>query len=311
MTEHDAITKSPLGSDERLDALTQQLAESERLSSLLRVVIDSVPAMLYQWMLSGDGQARFTFVSKGCEEIYGLTANELLSDIRYSMEVIHPEDMPSFTSAVERSASTLTPFQWEGRIVLPRLGRTKWIRAFSRPHRLSDGGTCWEGAIFDFTKEKEAAEGLLASEHERSSLIEQLKVQNETLIRQAEELRVLSTPIIPLANDVLALPIVGEINPSRAQQILESVLASVTAKSARFVLIDITGVRTVDSYAAEVLVRTASALKLLGATAILTGVQPNTAMALIELGADLSSLITRSTFQDGIAFATSRAGRSA
>jgi len=133
-----------------------------------------------------------------------------------------------------------------------------------------------------------------------------LEEQNAKLERQAEDLRILSTPIIPIAADVLALPIVGEINPVRAQQILELVLASVTEKSARFVLLDITGVHSIDSYAADALLRTASALRLLGATAILTGVQPKTAQALIELGADLSSLITRSTFQDGLAAARSR-----
>jgi rsbT co-antagonist protein RsbR len=308
MTEHDATTKLLREYEDRIAALTEQLAESERTASLLRAVMNNAPAMLYQWVLLPDGKARFTFVSEACTEIYGISSNQFLVDTLFGIQAIHSDDLPSFTRAVEESARTLEPFVWEGRIVLPSQP-VKWIRAFSRPHRLPDGGTCWEGAVVDFTVEHNAAVGLLASEREKSALIEQLEEQNQRLSRQAAELRVLSTPIIPLAHDVLALPIVGDINPSRAQQILESVLASVTAKGAQFVLIDITGVPTVDSYAAEALVRTAGALRLLGATAILTGVQPNTAKALIELGADLSSLITRSTFQDGMAFTRSKAAR--
>jgi rsbT co-antagonist protein RsbR len=229
--------------------------------------------------------------------------------MRYSMRVIHAEDLPVFTQAVQESARTLEPFTWQGRIELLHSNTIKWIRAISKPIRLPDGSTSWDGAVIDITRERQAAEGLQVSERERSALIGQLEEQNTKLARQAEDLRLLSTPIIPLAADVLALPIVGEINPTRAQQILELVLATVSEKSARFVLLDITGVHSIDSYAAEALVRTASALKLLGATAILTGVQPKTAQALIELGADLTSLITRSTFQDGIAYTRSKGNR--
>jgi rsbT co-antagonist protein RsbR len=264
--------------------------------------------MLYRWVLPLEGEGQFTFVSEGCRAIYGVSPAELLADMRSSMRVIHEEDLPIFTKLVIESARTLEPFTWQGRIELLHAKSIKWIRAISIPHRLPDGSTSWDGAIIDITREKEAAEGLELSEHERSALIVQLEEQNAKLARQAEDLRILSTPIIPIAKDVLALPIVGEINPNRAQQILELVLASVTEKSARFVLLDITGVHSVDSHAAEALVRTASALKLLGATAILTGVQPKTAQALIELGADLSSLITRSTFQDGMAVAQAKKG---
>lgn len=302
MTEPEVDASLVRQLEQRIASLTEKLDESERRVERLRSIIDSAPIMLYQWVLSPDGEGRFTFVSEACRDIYGISATDLLADMRYSMRVIHKEDLPVFTQAVKESARTLEPFTWQGRIELLRSKATRWIRAISKPQRLPDGSTSWDGAIIDITREKEAADGLLASEQARSALIGQLEEQNAQLARQAEDLRILSTPIIPLAADVLALPIVGEINPTRAQQILELVLASVSAKSARFVLLDITGVHSVDSYAAEALVRTASALKLLGATAILTGVQPNTARALIELGADLSSLITRSTFQDGIAY---------
>lgn len=295
--------------EEQIALLTEKLEESEHRVELLQSIIDNAPIMLYQWVLTPDGEGRFTFVSEACRDIYGISASELLADMRYSMRVIHAEDLPVFTQAVQESARTLEPFTWQGRIELLHSNTIKWIRAISKPKRLPDGSTSWDGAVIDITRERQAAEGLQVSERERSALIGQLEEQNTKLALQAEDLRLLSTPIIPLAADVLALPIVGEINPTRAQQILELVLATVSEKSARFVLLDITGVHSIDSYAAEALVRTASALKLLGATAILTGVQPKTAQALIELGADLTSLITRSTFQDGIAYTRSKGNR--
>lgn len=309
MTEPDVNADLVRQLEERIASLTEKLEVSEHRAARLQAIIDNAPIMLYQWVLTPDGEGRFIFVSEACRAIYGISASELLADMRYSMRVIHADDLPAFTKAVQDSARTLEPFTWQGRIELLRSKGLKWIRAISTPTRLPDGSTLWDGAVIDITREQNAADGLQLSEQQRSVLIGQLEEQNATLARQAEDLRILSTPIIPLAQDVLALPIVGEINPTRAQQILELVLASVSQKSARFVLLDITGVHSIDSYAAEALIRTASALKLLGATAILTGVQPKTAQALIELGADLSSLITRSTFQDGIAYTRSKGNR--
>lgn len=282
--------------------LSTRLLEAERELAILRSVVDAAPVMLYQWTLSPTGEARFTFVSKGCEEIYGLTAERLLADIRYSMEVVHPDDMASFQEAVTSSARELWPFHWVGRVVLPE-GVIRWLRAQSFPTRLPDGTTRWEGVILDITEQQQAALGRDTAERERSALIEKLREQNETLHRQAEAMRELATPIIPLASDVIALPLVGDIDPLRAQQILEALLGGASHHRARVAIIDITGVRTIDTYGAETLIRAAQGLRLLGTTAIVTGLRPAIAQTLVSLGVDFGSLLTRSTFQDGIVFA--------
>jgi rsbT co-antagonist protein RsbR len=113
----------------------------------------------------------------------------------------------------------------------------------------------------------------------------------------------LSTPIIPLASDVIALPLIGHIDPQRATQLLETVLHGANSHRARIVIIDVTGVRQLDAYGAETLVRAAQGLRLLGATTVLTGLRPAIAQTLVQLGVDFGSLLTRSSFQDGILFA--------
>lgn len=284
------------------EELAARLRDTQREVEVLRRIVDAAPVMLYQWVLSASGEARFTFVSRGCEEIYGLTTEQMLADVRYSLEVIHREDMPGFQQAVASSAQELIPFFWEGRVVVSG-ERTKWLRARSVPTRLPDGSTLWEGVIVDITEQHQAEAARTLIEHERSALIYQLREQNVMLKRQAETLRELATPIIPLANDVIALPLIGDIDPLRAQQIIEALLEGISAYRARVAIIDITGVRTLDVYGAQSLVRAAQALRLLGATTILTGLRPAIAQTLVTLGVDLGGLLTRSTFQDGIVFA--------
>ncbi len=257
--------------------------------------------MLYQWTLSTTGEARFTAVSPGCEQIYGISPERMLADIRYSMSVVHPDDLPAFEAAVADSAQRLVPFAWEGRIRLPN--RTRWLRARSVPTRLPDGSTRWEGVILDISEQQASEAARQASEAERERLLVRLREQNEVLLRQTEALRELATPIIPLGPGVFAVPLIGEIDPPRARQLLEVLLAGVVQHHARVAIIDITGVRRLDGVGAEALIRAAQAIGLLGATAVLTGLSPAIAQALVQLGVDLHGLRTLGTFQEGVAFA--------
>lgn len=282
-------------------AWSTRLRTAEREAELLRAIVDCVPVMLYQWVLTPTGEARFTFVSKGSERIYGLSPAQLLSDIRYSLEVVHPGDMPGFQQAVAASAEHLTEFAWEGRVSLP--SGTRWLRARSYPSRTDDGGTRWEGIILDVTDQHLADEARRASDRDRERQADLLRAQNETLRRQAESLRELATPVVPISADVIALPLVGDIDPERAHQIQHALLEGVANHRARVAIVDITGVRNLDALGAEALLRAARALRLLGATAVLTGIRPATAQTLVTLGVDLGDLHTRSSLQDGIAFA--------
>jgi rsbT co-antagonist protein RsbR len=132
---------------------------------------------------------------------------------------------------------------------------------------------------------------------------ERLELQQQVIAAQQAALRELSTPLIPVSDDVVVMPLIGSIDSQRAQLVLETLLEGVAENHASAVILDITGVQVVDTQVANAILRAAQAVKLLGAQVIITGIRPEVAQTLVTLGADLSSIITRSTLQSGIAYA--------
>lgn len=131
---------------------------------------------------------------------------------------------------------------------------------------------------------------------------EKLSLQQQIIDAQQLAIRELSTPLLPLHDNVLVMPLVGTIDSSRAMMIMETLLEGIASHQADIAIIDITGVKVVDTQVAQAIIHTAQAVKLLGAQIILTGIQPQMAQTLVHLGADMSGIMTRSTLQAGIAF---------
>ncbi len=128
-------------------------------------------------------------------------------------------------------------------------------------------------------------------------------LQEQMIEAQRATIRALATPLIPLAEGLIAMPIVGSIDAARAQQILETLLRGISAQRARTAILDITGVKLVDAAVADGLLRAARAARLLGAEVILTGVSPEVARVLADLSIDMGGLVTCSTLERGIAHA--------
>jgi rsbT co-antagonist protein RsbR len=137
----------------------------------------------------------------------------------------------------------------------------------------------------------------LQTEEERTRLQEQVIQAQQAAIRE------LGTPLIPLADQIVAMPLVGTIDTSRAQQIMETLLEGCSTYQAEVVILDITGVKVVDSQVADGLVRTARAASLLGSEVVLTGISPEVAQTLVQIGMDMGSIVTRSTLRSGIQYA--------
>lgn len=149
--------------------------------------------------------------------------------------------------------------------------------------------------------------GFITDITERKRLeAERITLKEQVISSQQAALRELSTPLVPLAKGVLVMPIVGTIDRERAQGILETLLEGISQKEARIAIIDITGVRGVDIESANALVRAARAARLLGTHVVLTGVSPSVAQTLVELGADMSDILTLGTLASGIAHAFKR-----
>jgi rsbT co-antagonist protein RsbR len=149
------------------------------------------------------------------------------------------------------------------------------------------------------------AEGYDISDRKRVAA-ERISLQAQVISSQEAIIRELSTPLIPIDDGIAVMPLVGRLDKVRAQQLLERLLAGVTAHQARTVIVDITGVPVVDADVADALVRAAQAVKLLGAQAVLTGIRPEVAQTLVEIGADLQHIVTRSSLQSGLHYAWKR-----
>src|SRR5438067_8168827 len=125
--------------------------------------------------------------------------------------------------------------------------------------------------------------------------------ERERVIRQQQDsIRELSTPVLQVRERLLILPIIGLIDPQRARQLTEQLLRGIRAHRARVVVIDITGVAAMDASVANHLVQTAEAARLLGATVIVTGLSPEIAQTLVNIGVDLGKMNTVGDLQGGI-----------
>ncbi len=138
----------------------------------------------------------------------------------------------------------------------------------------------------------------------------------ETLLRASEEryrgmLAELSTPLIPITNDVLVMPLVGGLDERRIEQMQMTLLHSLAARRARWVILDLTGVPLVDTEVAGALIRAAQAARLLGAGVILTGIRAALAQTLTMLNINMDSIVTQGSLQEGITYALGQLGDTA
>ncbi len=121
-----------------------------------------------------------------------------------------------------------------------------------------------------------------------------------TINAQQEELLQTSTPITEIWDGVLTLPIIGSLDSSRTMVVMEKLLQRIESERSRMVVIDVTGVITIDSQVAHHLIQMMRAVKLMGATPIITGIRPEIARALTNLNIDLGDVVTRSTLSEGL-----------
>lgn len=139
----------------------------------------------------------------------------------------------------------------------------------------------------------------------------QLTLERAVQGREQELRRViheLSTPVMPLFDQILVLPLIGSMDSERAQKITERMLAEISERRARIVIIDITGVPSLDAELAAALVRTTQAAQLLGTRPVLVGIRAELAKVLAQLDVDLQGLLTLANLQSGLAWAMQQQG---
>ena len=134
--------------------------------------------------------------------------------------------------------------------------------------------------------------------------------RNDVIGRQQAELLELSTPVVQLWEGILALPLVGTLDSSRTQVVMESLLQRIVDTGSEIAIIDITGVPTVDTLVAQHLMKTIAATRLMGADCIISGIRPQIAQTIVQLGVQLN-VVSKATLADALALALARMGRAA
>jgi rsbT co-antagonist protein RsbR len=134
------------------------------------------------------------------------------------------------------------------------------------------------------------------------------KTRESVIQRQQNELLELSTPVVELWDNVLALPLIGTLDSGRTQVVMQNLLEKIVSSGASIAIIDITGVPTVDTLVAQHLMKTVAAARLMGADCIISGIRPQIAQTIVHLGVDLSAVTTKASLADAFRIALQRTG---
>jgi PAS domain S-box-containing protein len=262
--------------------LTQRM---HRLTQRMEGIIRSVPGVIWesigQWE---EGKLRLSFISDHVRAMTGYTAEEIVASTDRWFALIHPEDRDRVMREIQAfhaEESGSTQYRWIGKDE-----RVTWVETHVTHIKDETGASVgMRGVTLDITARKAA---------ER---------QQEIIRAQAEALLELSTPLIPISEEVMVMPLVGALDAERGERAIEALLAGMSRSGARVVILDVTGVPTIDTRVADALRRAARSVQLLGAEVVLTGIRPDVARTLVALDIDLGRVTTRGTLQDGIAHA--------
>jgi rsbT co-antagonist protein RsbR len=267
--------------------ITERKQMEERLRASeerFRVLTENITATI---LIHKGGHVLYS--NPACEALTGYTTEEL-RDIGFA-GFIHPDSLETVQqrgAARVRGEAAVPRYEIK---IITKTGEERWIDITNSLCEF-DGETVILVTAIDITRLKQSEE-------------ERIQLQESIIQSQAAALRELSTPIIPLSDNVVIMPLIGQIDTGRAQQVMETLLSGVAEQQAHTAILDVTGVPVIDTQVAMALIQAASAIRLLGAQVILTGIRPDVAQSLVGLDVNLRDITTLSTLQAGIAYAMS------
>jgi rsbT co-antagonist protein RsbR len=167
---------------------------------------------------------------------------------------------------------------------------------------------------------RQTLEGLERRVADRTSELEQSNAGAQRALAELREsiherellsatVRELASPVMPVLDGILAMPLIGMIDSERATLMMDSLLGAIERHRARIVIMDVTGVPLIDTQVAQILLHAADAVSLLGAKTILVGMRPELAQTIVGLGLDLRGLVTCADLQSGVNYALNNTGR--
>jgi rsbT co-antagonist protein RsbR len=277
----DPTTGAPLG----IGTVTRDLTEQKRQQaevSIFKTMADTAP----DGFGMADADGTLTYANAAYRNLTGY------GDALVGMSFLDHFTEADRARAIEALTTTAEQGDWQGVLNFQRQdGSIIPVDSKGFVTRDEEGNIVAVMGLFRDLSEQ------YRQEEERAAL------QQQVIDAQRAALRELSTPLIPISDNVLIMPLIGTIDSQRAQQVMESLLEGVAQHQADLVILDITGVSVVDTQVAQAFIQAAQAVRLLGAQVMLTGIQPQIAQTLVHLGADLGSIITRGSLQSGIATA--------
>ncbi len=287
--------------DNRLlvDRMQAALRENQHQRSSLQAIVDYIPVGVF---VAEVPSGKPILINRKGIEILGQGAETAVNRDNYDQiyKTYVPgtdQVLPSSDLALVRTMDTGLPHQ--GEVDLKKSDGTRTSLVVSSGPILDEAGVMKSAAVtfVDVTESKRA-------EAERN------RIQQEMITVQAAALAERGTPLIPISDEILVLPLIGALDTERGQQLMDVLLHGVSHSGARVAIIDITGVRIMDTQAASTLTSAAQALRLLGVEPVLTGIRAEVAQTLVSLGVSLTGIVTRSTLQSGIAYANRKKGTS-
>jgi rsbT co-antagonist protein RsbR len=265
-----------------------------------------------------DPEENLTFVNRAFAEMLGYTREEL-AGVNLS-QLADPEEYDNFQERTEEREATGTRDHYETAL-RRRDGEKLNVLISASPLTTEKGafqGTV--GVLVDISERKRAEEELQRAYTEveerveaqtvelRREVEERERLQKEVVESQKRLIEELATPVIPVVEGIIIMPLVGSVDTMRARDITRSLLAGIREYRARVVILDITSVPIVDSGVADYLNKTVQAARLKGAQTVVTGISDAVAETIVDLGIDWGGMETLSDLQTGLRVALAEVG---
>jgi PAS domain S-box-containing protein len=267
--------RDPLGTLIGFGKITRDLTDRKRADERFRLIVEAAPNA----MVVANSEGLITLVNSRTEQLFGYGREELIGQsverlVPANVRSTHPSYRASFFANPKARAMgagrDLYGVHKDGHEIAVEIGLNPLV---------TEDGTFVLASIIDITARKQA---------------------EETIARQAQEILEVSTPVVQVWEGVMAAPLIGTLDSQRTEQFMERLLQGIVETNSQVALVDITGVPSIDTQTAQHLIETVTAVRMLGAQVVLTGVRPTLAQTLVHLGIDLSHIVTRSSMSAGL-----------
>ena len=289
-----AATRDEAGGFAGATGILRDNTEQKRTSQALRdseeryrTLMDAVPIGLFLRV-----GLKIVYINQTGVEILGAKSPDEIVGMP-ALEVVHPEDRATVAERVKRLNSGERVPGAELRMI-GKDGRQFFADIIGIPVTVSGQAAGLVG-FQDLTDRRRGEEAIRRAE-----------LQEELLRVKEDTLRAISTPLLPVSDRVVVMPLVGVVDEERVMRMLEVLLQGIASHRAAIAILDVTGTPSIEMTAAEALVRAAKAASLLGAEVVLSGVSPQMAQALFEGGVVTGGIMVKGTLKDSIAYALSR-----